>query len=78
MPDVVRLNGMEDAFIICGRCSWIHVDGAGEYCNGCGARHGSVAPAGGSRTAPRPSFGADLVSASMLLALFALLVLAAR
>ena len=69
---------MEDAFIICGRCSWIHVDGAGEYCNGCGARHGSGPQSAGSRTAPQPSFGADLVAASLLLVLFALLVLAAR
>jgi hypothetical protein len=69
---------MEDAFIICGRCSWIHADGAGEYCNGCGARHGSGGQTAPSRTAPRTSFGADLASASLLLVLFALLVVAAR
>ncbi|MEY2475492.1 MAG: hypothetical protein QOG87_807 [Actinomycetota bacterium] len=64
--------------MICRRCSWIHVDGAGEFCNGCGARHGSGAPQAITRTMPRPSFGADLISASLLLVLFALLVVAAR
>ena len=69
---------MEDALMICARCSWIHVDGAGEFCNGCGARHAGGVQAYGARTAARPSFGADLASATLLLVLFALLVVAAR
>jgi hypothetical protein len=35
---------MEDA-LICPRCSWIHVDGGGDFCNGCGARHARSGPA---------------------------------
>ena len=64
--------------MICRRCSWIHVDGAGEFCNGCGARHGSSAPQAIALSMPRPSFVVDLLSASVLLTLFALLVIAAR
>ena len=69
---------MEEALTICARCSWIHVDGGAEYCNGCGARQGSGAPTATARSVSRPSFGADLLSASLLLTLFALLVVAAR
>jgi hypothetical protein len=67
---------MEDPLTICRHCSWIHVDGAGDYCNGCGARHGAAVPQ--TRVMPRPSFGVDIASASLLLVLFALLVVAAR
>jgi hypothetical protein len=67
---------MEEPLMICRRCSWIHVDGAGDYCNGCGARHGGTQVT--ARVLPRPSFTADLLSASLLLVLFALLVVAAR
>ena len=52
------------------------MDGAGEFCNGCGARTGG--PQLTARVLPRPSFTADLLSASLLLVLFALLVVAAR
>ena len=69
---------MEDALTICSRCGWIHVDGAGEFCNGCGARHGAAAPQAVTMPRPRAAFGADLMSASLLLTLFALLVVAAR
>ena len=68
---------MEDVFTICSRCSWIHVDGAGEFCNGCGARHGSSAPMVAVHPLPR-TFGADLIPASLLLTLFALILVAAR
>lgn len=62
--------------MVCRRCSWIQIDGAGEFCNGCGARHGTAAPQ--ARVMARPSFGVDIASASLLLTLFALLVVAAR
>ena len=62
--------------MVCRRCSWIQIDGAGDYCNGCGAQHGGSAPQ--ARVMVRPSFGVDMASASLLLTLFALLVVAAR
>ena len=68
---------MEDVLTICPRCSWIHVDGAGEFCNGCGARHGSAGPVVAMRPMPRPLV-ADLIPATLLLTLFALILAAAR
>ena len=64
--------------MICGRCSWIHVDGVGEYCNGCGAKAGSGGPQVTTLQAQRPSFVVDAAFASLLLTLFTLLVAAAR
>lgn len=70
---------MEDALTICTRCGWIHVDGNGDYCNGCGRSFG--ADGSGARTVARPytraAFGADLAFALLIVGIIALLVAAA-
>jgi hypothetical protein len=72
---LARLSGMEERITICAGCGWIHVDGAGEFCNGCGARHQtSSAPT----VRALPMQRVDMIPASLMMTLFALLLLAAR
>lgn len=69
-----RHSSMEERLTICAGCGWIHVDGAGEFCNGCGARHQASAPA----VRALPIHRVDMIPASLMLTLFTLLLLAAR
>lgn len=69
---------MEERIVICPRCSWIHVDGGGDFCNGCGA----PTSAGGVTTAATAiptsvTLGVDLALGLLIVLVLGLLIAAA-
>lgn len=66
---------MEDTLTICPRCSWIHVDGGGDYCNGCGAPQGQ--PTAVAVMPTRETLSVDLALALLIVLVLGLLIAAA-
>ena len=66
---------MEDTLTICPRCSWIHVDGGGDYCNGCGAPQGPTTAVAVVPT--RETLSVDLALALLIVLVLGLLIAAA-
>lgn len=70
---------MEDVITICPRCSWIHLDGGVDYCNGCGGRLSEASPAVAVlRPTNRAALVADLVLVLIVALFMAMLYVAAR